>query len=346
MIPTAHETSSEPHTNTRIWYHWFNIRVRQFMILEIFLIISLFMIFCRLQTISNQNHRVLEMISSINRKLEALTSQTPDQDTSKFDKTQPLEQSNGVQQTELPTQDPISKMEHLVSKMIQSPSRADNSTSSLPISEERFRFNAADYLLGASVETHLSSSSSLHTNKQWESDLVLLDRPQPPRNKAWCTEDKNPVLTVNLAKYVKPISVSYQHAKWNAKIPKYTPKTYDVVACLDDYCEEWEPLASNCHYSEDKSHEAEQMCNISSHFFSEVSLIGKVQFRFRENYGHPEWTCVNLVRVYGETETPVKMQKHLNSEKTCADLKWQKETVQYSMKMNAAPSAPNVVKNV
>ncbi|PIC36249.1 hypothetical protein B9Z55_015316 [Caenorhabditis nigoni] len=98
------------------------------------------------------------------------------------------------------------------------------------------------------------------------------------------------------------------------------------------------------------------MCNISSHFFSEVSLIGKVQFRFRENYGHPEWTCVNLVRVYGETESPVKMEKHLDSEKTCADLKWYYdnsylkyiwiETVQYSMKMNAAPSAPSVVKNV
>ncbi|PIC36236.1 hypothetical protein B9Z55_015309 [Caenorhabditis nigoni] len=90
--------------------------------------------------------------------------------------------------------------------------------------------------------------------------------------------------------------------------------------CLDSHCKEMEPLALNCHYSEYEPNGSEQMCNISSGL--NVRRIGKVQFQFRKNYGDPIMTCVNLVRVYGETTEPLKMEKHSNSEKTCADLKW------------------------
>ncbi|CAO4375193.1 unnamed protein product [Caenorhabditis nigoni] len=321
MIPTTHKTSSEPHTNTRIWSHWFNIRIRQYMILEIFFFISLFMIFYRLQTISNQNDRVLEMVSSMERKLEALVSQKPGEDIKQLDDTQPLEQSDEAQKTKLATQDPTRKIEPPVLKMNQSTAVTDNSTLKIPIPTERFRFNAANFLLGAFVETYLSSRSSLYTGtNNDQSELVILDRPQPPADKAWCSNDQNPVLTISLAKYIKPISVSYQHSKWNETIPKEAPRTYDVVGCLDSHCKEWEPLASNCHYSQYGPNGAEQMCNISSHLG--VSTVRKVQFRFRENYGDPNMTCVSLVRVYGETKKSVKMEKHLNSEKTCADLKW------------------------
>ncbi|CAO4374884.1 unnamed protein product [Caenorhabditis nigoni] len=154
-----------------------------------------------------------------------------------------------------------------------------------------------------------------------QSNLVLLDRPQPPADRAWCTNDENPVLTIKLAKYIKPISVSYQHSKWNGTIPNGAPKTYDVVACLDCDDEEWEPLALNCQYSQYETNGKEQMCNISSLF--DLPLIRKVQFRFRENYGDSKMTCINLVRVYGEANAPVKFEeKNSNSEQTCTDLRW------------------------
>ncbi|CAO4375194.1 unnamed protein product [Caenorhabditis nigoni] len=320
MIPTTHKTNSEPHTNTKIWSHWFNIRIRQYMILEIFFFISLFMIFYRLQTLSNQNDRILEMVSSMERKLEVLASQKPDEDIRQFDDIQPLEQSDEAQKTKLSTQDPTSKIEPPVLKMKQSTSQTDNNTLKATIYKETFLFNAANYLLGASVATHLSSRSTLHTNNRWDTDLVLLDRPQPPADKAWCSNDQNPKLTINLAQYIKPISVSYQHSEWNGEIPKHAPKTYDVLACFDPHCKLWEPLALNCQYNQHQSNGTEQMCNVTSDL--DVPTIGIIHFRFRENHGDPEWTCVNLVRVYGETKKSVKMEKHLNSEKTCADLKW------------------------
>ncbi|PIC36242.1 hypothetical protein B9Z55_015313 [Caenorhabditis nigoni] len=306
----------EPETKRKIWYHWFIIRIRQYMILEISFFICLIMILYRLQTISNQNDRVLEIVSSMERKLAARES---NEDISQSENTKPSEQS--LKKMKSPVQKSTEKLKPSVSKMKQSTSQTEENTVNVPTPKERFRFNAANYLLGASVATHLSSRSSLYTNAgSDQSNLVILDRPQPPADKAWCTEDKNPVITINLAQYIKPISVSYQHTRWNVYIPSEAPKIYDVVACLDFYCKEWEPLASNCQYSQHEPNGAEQTCDISPDL--DVPLIGKVQFRFRENYGDPNMTCVNLVRVYGETKTPIKIEKPWNSEKTCADLKW------------------------
>ncbi|CAO4360048.1 unnamed protein product [Caenorhabditis nigoni] len=58
-----------PNSKTRIWYHWFNIRFRQYMILEVFLIITLIIVLYKLQTLSWQNNQVIEMVSSINSRM-------------------------------------------------------------------------------------------------------------------------------------------------------------------------------------------------------------------------------------------------------------------------------------
>ncbi|PIC35818.1 hypothetical protein B9Z55_015051 [Caenorhabditis nigoni] len=321
----------EPRTKTKLWYHWLNVRFRQYMILEIFFVISLIMVLCRLQTISNQNDRVLEMVNSMHsrfgnmeRKLEAFVSQKSNQDEHQFESNKPLEQSidDVLKNKIFPTQNSTEKMEPVVPQVKQYTSNTAKSTSKVPIRKETFRFNAADFLSGASVDNDHSSSSSLNPLIGYDqTNLVLIDRPEPPADKAWCTNDENPVLTINLAKYIKPISVSYQRSKWNGTIPNGAPKTYDVAACLDFNCKKRKPLVSNCQYNQHESRKTEQMCNISSHL--EVPLIGKVQFRFRENYGDAKMTCVHLVRVYGETTTPAKIeQKSLESEEICTDLRW------------------------
>ncbi|CAO4360035.1 unnamed protein product [Caenorhabditis nigoni] len=301
----------EPNSKRQKWPQWFTTRIQSYMILEIFLIITLIMVLCQLQTISCQNNQVIEM------NIRELV--------------------NDLQQFEI---------EELISSP---PLNILNNISNIP--KKGLILNAADYLRGASVDNAHSSRSNLNPIIGYDqTNLVLLDRPQPPTHKAWCSNEHNPVLTINLAKYIKPISVSYQHSKWTHHIPMSTPRTYDVVACLDFYCQNWKPLVSNCEYSS-QSNGTEQFCNISSHL--NEPLIGKVQFRFKENYGDSKMTCVHLVRVYGEADEPVKVEntKNLGSEETCADLKYYyynsyfKYTF-YSLKMTAVPIVRNVVKNV
>ncbi|PIC35810.1 hypothetical protein B9Z55_015047 [Caenorhabditis nigoni] len=256
-------------------------------------------------------------------KKESLASQKPSQDTSQFESTKPLEQSvaDELKIIKFPTQKSADDMEPIFLHNSQSTSKTENSPLKIPIQNKLFRFNAADFLKGASVDRSLSSRSSLKPEIGYDqTNLVLLDRPQPPEDKAWCSNAEHPVLTINLAKSIKPISVSYQHSKWYGTIPNGAPKTYDVVGCLDCNGEDWEPLVSNCKYIQYISKGTEQMCNISAH---REFPIRKVQFRFRENHGDTKTTCVHLVRVYGETKTPSKIEeKSLESEERCADLKW------------------------
>ncbi|CAO4374887.1 unnamed protein product [Caenorhabditis nigoni] len=348
----------EPNTKTKFWYRWLNIRIRQYRILEILFFTSLSMILYRLQTISNQNDRVLEMVDSMHsqfanmeRKIELLVSRKPNQDISQFDNTKPLEQpiADVVKNMKVPAQNSTgkmkpqinqlkliadglknmnlltknsSKMEPTVPQVKQAMPKTKESTQNVSVSKHQFRFNAADYLRGATVDQHCSSRSNLIDDYRFDqSNLVLLDRPQPPADKAWCSNAKNPVLTINLAKYIKPISVSYQHSTWNGTVPIGTPKTYDVLACLDCARDGWHPLAMNCQYSQYESNGKEQMCNISSHL--NVPLIRKVQFRFRKNYGDSNMTCVNLVRVFGETKSPIRIEeKNLKPKEICTDLRW------------------------
>ncbi|CAP34766.1 Protein CBG16942 [Caenorhabditis briggsae] len=177
-----------------------------------------------------------------------------------------------------------------------------------------------------------------------QTNLVLLDRPQPPTHKAWCSNEHNSVLTINLAKNIKPISVSYQHSKWTHHIPMSTPRTYDVVACFDSKCQNWVLLVSNCEYSS-QSIGTEQFCNVSSHL--NVPLIGTVQFRFKENYGDSQMTCVSLVRVYGEPKPEIneEEEKSLESEEICTDLKYYYHNSYYFKYTLANKSCSTLYKN-
>ncbi|CAO4360046.1 unnamed protein product [Caenorhabditis nigoni] len=311
----------EPNSKKLIWYHWLNIRFRQYMILEILLIINLILIFSRLQTISNQNNQVIEMVSSMKSQISNLERKIASGKPN--EKSKPLEQSIVDVLKNMKMEQPINdskqpKSEELITP--PAPLNPSNNISNIP--KKGLILNAADYLRGASVDNAHSSRSNLNPIIGYDqTNLVLLDRPQPPTHKAWCSNEHNPVLTINLAKYIKPISVSYQHSKWTQNIPLCTPRTYDVVACHDFYCQNWKPLVSNCEYSSQSSG-TEQFCNISSHL--NVPIIGKVQFRFKENYGDSQMTCAHLVRVYGETDKPVEIQKtkNLESQEICTDLKW------------------------
>ncbi|PIC53784.1 hypothetical protein B9Z55_000334 [Caenorhabditis nigoni] len=315
----------EPNSKKQIWYHWFNIRIRQYMILEIFLIITLIMVLYKLQTLSNQNNQVIEIVSSMKSQMSILerkvVSGKPNEERN-HENSKPMEYSisDVFKNMEMEAINDLkqSKTEELITPP---PLNLSNNSSNLP--KKGIILNAADCLRGASVDNAHSSRSNLNPIIGFDqTNLVLLDRPQPPTHKAWCSNEHNPVLTINLAKYIKPISVSYQHSKWTHDTPMSTPRTYDVVACLDFYCENWKPLVSNCEYSS-QSIGTEQFCNISSHL--NVPLIGKVQFRFKENYGDSKMTCVHLIRVYEETNKPVKIEekkKSLKSEETCADLKY------------------------
>ncbi|CAO4360039.1 unnamed protein product [Caenorhabditis nigoni] len=313
----------EPNSKTRIWSHWFNIRIRQYMILEILFLISLIMIFYRLHTLSNQNDQVIKMVSSMKSQMSILerrvVSGRPNENT------KPLEHpiSDVLKNMKTETIDVFKKSTTEESITPPPPLNISNNISNIP--KKGLILNAADYLREASVDNRQSSRSNLNPIIGYDqTNLVLLDRPQPPTHKAWCSNEHNPVLTINLAKYIKPISVSYQHSKWTHGIPMSTPRTYDVVACLDFYCENWKPLVSNCEYSS-QSIGTEQFCNISSHL--NISFIEKVQFRFRENYGDSEMTCVSLVRVYGEPKPEIKPEVNEDEEKSrreyvCNKFKW------------------------
>lgn len=174
--------------------------------------------------------------------------------------------------------------------------------------------NVANSLIGASIDDSCSSRpvsakdgifydvmSYFGTFKE---GYVLLDRDVLTPGEAWCTYDKRPTLTVQLARFILPTAVSYQHVRWNGIVPNHAPKIYDLVACLDPCCMESEPLVSNCEYkaSEDGNDEQEQFCSIPT--IEGLPPVNHVQFRFRENHGNMKKTCAYLVRVYGHPMDP------------------------------------------
>uniref|UniRef100_A0A1I7UD99 SUN domain-containing protein n=1 Tax=Caenorhabditis tropicalis TaxID=1561998 RepID=A0A1I7UD99_9PELO len=189
----------------------------------------------------------------------------------------------------------------------------ENKNEDIPIKNSLHTINSASYMFGASIDTSYSSSSDL----SGESDLVLLDRPNPPANRAWCSDENEPVLTVNLVNYIKPTAVSYQHFKWNRTVPHGSPRVFDVFACLDFKCEKTELLISNCEYKSTGEIQ-EQIYHIPS--ISKTKSIGKVQFRFLKNHGNVKKTCVSLVRVYGES-TDLPKKREYNNVSTCPNLR-------------------------
>lgn len=99
--------------------------------------------------------------------------------------------------------------------------------------------NVANSLIGASID-HSCSSRPVSAKDGFFYDFMsyfgtfqegyaLLDRDVLSPGEAWCTYDKRATLTVKLARFVIPKSVSYQHVRWSGIVPNHAPKLYDVV---------------------------------------------------------------------------------------------------------------------
>ncbi|KAF1758732.1 hypothetical protein GCK72_015192 [Caenorhabditis remanei] len=298
----------EPKTKKEIWYEWIRNRLRHYMILELLFSICLVLILWKLCHISSQ-------ISSIHSEFRDFRLDIESNRVSKPTDTINLNGGNKK----------IEEFVEQVMKDIKNPSKEypkqviltrDNSSTNNSV----FQINAASLILGATVDSSRSSSSD--NNPLFgrdQSGYVLIDRSDPPSDKAWCSNEENPILTIDLAKYIRPISVSYQHSKWSGMVPDGAPSRYDVLACLDYYCNNLEPLVTNCEYRATRENKQEQFCSIP--FDSNLSSIGKVQFHFRQNHGNVMKTCAHTIRVYGETkDVPKVKEMTLKRAETCSEL--------------------------
>ncbi|EFO92173.1 hypothetical protein CRE_10957 [Caenorhabditis remanei] len=312
----------ESTTKKEIWYEWIRNRLRHYMILELLFSICLVLILWKQYHISSQSDKTLELISSIQSEFRNFKIDIESNRASK--PTDPMNLDGGNKKLE--------EFVEEVMKDIKNPSiernqkwkeypkqvipTQDNSSSNNSV----FQINAASLILGASVDSSRSSKSD--NNPLFgrdQSGYVLIDRSDPPSDKAWCSNEKNPILTIDLAKYIRPISVSYQHSKWSGMVPDGAPSRYDVLACLDYYCNTLEPLVSNCEYRATRDNEQEQFCSIPLN--RNHSSIGKVQFHFRQNHGNVMKTCAHSIRVYGETkEVPKVKERTLKQAETCSKL--------------------------
>ncbi|KAF1758590.1 hypothetical protein GCK72_015049 [Caenorhabditis remanei] len=312
----------ESGTKKEIWYEWIRNRLRHYMIMELLFSICLVLILWKQYHISSQNDKTLELISSIQSEFRNFKLDIESNKASKPTDTMNLNGGNKK----------IKEFVEEVMKDIKNPSIERNQKSkedpkqviqnemnSSP-NNSVFQINAASLVLGASVDSSRSSSSD---NNPFfgrdQSDYVLIDRSDPPSDKAWCSNEENPILTIDLAKYIRPISVSYQHSKWSGMVPDGAPSRYDVLACLDYYCDNLEPLVSNCEYRATGDNKQEQFCPIP--FNQNHSSIGKIQFHFRQNHGNVMKTCAHTIRVYAETKVVPKVKgRTLEHAETCSKL--------------------------
>ncbi|KAF1758322.1 hypothetical protein GCK72_014780 [Caenorhabditis remanei] len=311
----------ESTTKKEIWYEWIRNRLRHYMILELLFSICLVLILWKQYHISSQNDKTIELISSIQSEFRNF----------KLD----IESNRASKRTDSNDNTGNKKLEELVEEVIKdikNPSIEINQKSkeypkqvipnevnSSP-NNSVFQMNAASLILGATVDSSRSSNSD---NNPFfgrdQSGYVLIDRSDPPSDKAWCSNEENPILTIDLAKYIRPISVSYQHSKGSGIVPDGAPRRYDVLACLDYYCNNLEPLATNCEYKATSDNKKEQFCSIP--FNKNHSSIGKIQFHFRQNHGNVMKTCAHSIRVYGETkEVPKVKERTLKQAETCSEL--------------------------
>ncbi|EFO84140.1 hypothetical protein CRE_07924, partial [Caenorhabditis remanei] len=303
----------ESTSKQEIWYEWIKQRVQRHMILELFVLICIVLVISKLHQSLSQNERNHEFvrrnraiydlffifqISNIqselkNFKLDIESKMHSNREDEKYDEEviEDFESSSAGKRNKL-------------KKIPKHPFRDQkNSLREFPGNQ----MNAASLILGATVDSSRSSSSD---NNPFfgrdQSGYVLIDRFDPPSDKAWCSNEENPILTIDLAKYIRPISVSYQHSKWSGIVPDGAPRRYDVFvslfiisrvfnsflfiqACLDYYCNNLEPLVSNCEYRATRDNEQEQFCSIP--FNKNHSSIGKIQFHFRQNHGNVVKTC-------------------------------------------------------
>ncbi|EFO84139.1 hypothetical protein CRE_07927 [Caenorhabditis remanei] len=305
-----------------IWYEWIRNRLRHYMILELFFSICLVLILWKQYHISSQNDKTLELISSIqsefrNFKLDIESNRAPKP-------ADPMNLDGGNKKFEELVEEVMKDINNpsieINQKSKEYPKQViPNEVNSSP-NNSVFQMNAASLILGATVDSSRSSNSD--NNPLFgrdQSGYVLIDRSDPPSDKAWCSNEENPILTIDLAKYIRPISVSYQHSKWSGIVPDGAPSRYDVLACLDYYCDNLEPLVSNCEYKATSDNKQEQFCSIP--FNKNHYSIGKIQFHFRQNHGNVMKTCAHTIRVYGETkEVPKVKEMTLKQAETCSEL--------------------------
>ncbi|KAF1758280.1 hypothetical protein GCK72_014738 [Caenorhabditis remanei] len=335
-----HMSIEEPTTKSEMWYDWLEYRIRRFMIIEcVFFVMFVFLI-SKSFSISDEIQRTHEMMYQMQLKIDSIENRLSSRH---YMKTENTESISGESQQEisrlremnekLENEMKAASIESIMSHR-QSALPSDNLNSIPPNSTTSSReiFNAASMVAGASIVDKLSSHTvSAQTGgyiRSGEETYVLLDRKELPLYKAWCSDESKPRLTINLAKYVKPISVSYQHTKWNGLIPDDAPRIYDVVNCLDNNCKKWDVLVSNCEYKSSgySISKQEQTCLIQSN--RSMMPVNTVQFRFRENYGNKNRTCAYLVRVYGERTEPPEDRKAIERkeeerESTCSWISWQ-----------------------
>ncbi|EFO84197.1 hypothetical protein CRE_16281 [Caenorhabditis remanei] len=305
----------ESTTKKEIWYEWIRNRLRYYMILELLFSICLVLILWKLCHISSQ-------ISSIHSEFQYFKLDIESNRVSKPTDTINLDGGNKkleefVEQVIKDIKNPsIENNEKSKEYPKQTTPTKDNSSSNNSV----FHINAASLILGATVDSSRSSNSDNNPSiGRDQSGYVLIDRSDPPSDKAWCSNEENPILTIDLAKYITPISVSYQHSKWSGIVSDGAPRRYDVLACLDYYCNSLEPLVSNCEYRATGDNKQEQSCSIP--FNQNHSSIGKVQFHFRQNHGNVMKTCAHTIRVYGETkEVPKVKEMTLKQAETCSEL--------------------------
>ncbi|EFO93549.1 hypothetical protein CRE_27993 [Caenorhabditis remanei] len=312
----------EPKTKKEMWYEWIRNRLRHYMILELLFSICLVLILWKLCHISSQNDKTIELISSIHSELRYLKLDIESNRASKPTDTINLDGGNKkleefveqvIKDIKNPSIENNQKSKEYPKQIIPT---EDNSSPNNSVSQ----INAASLILGATVDSSRSSNSDNNPSiGRDQSGYVLIDRSDPPSDKAWCSNEENPILTIDLAKYIRPISVSYQHSKWSGMVPDGAPRRYDVLACLDYYCNNLEPLVSNCEYRATGDNKQEQFCSIP--FNSNHSSIGKVQFHFRQNHGNVMKTCAHTIRVYGETKEEVlKVKEMTRKQETCSKL--------------------------
>ncbi|EGT59843.1 hypothetical protein CAEBREN_08397 [Caenorhabditis brenneri] len=85
--------------------------------------------------------------------------------------------------------------------------------------------NAASYMRGARVKNNDTGHSDQY---------VIFERPNPPKNSVWCSEEKSPNLTIRLTEFIHPLYVSYQHSKWYGMVPNGAPRVFDLVNVVNN----------------------------------------------------------------------------------------------------------------
>lgn len=322
------EQENNTKTASGMWYQWLEYRLRYYMILEGIIIIILLFSLSNYHDLSSRN-------MELNTKLEIQI----DNLDKRLDEMYELLKINSVSKIERNEKIKSIREESIIPAEIRTNEKVTQKENSYPMSSlnyTRFEMNAANILMGATVDLDLSSTSVssedgffnnfFYPLTRDQSGYILLDREELPANKSWCSEEKQPILTINLGKYTEIYSVSYQHSKWNGFIPDGAPKKYNVLACLDSKCENVEPLAINCKYEKTEFGEdiQEQICEVSSD--SVTPPVKKVQFHFLENHGNVKKTCIYSVRVYGIRRNLFKTEeKRMKDKKTCKELAWNYE---------------------